>query len=128
MLVCTDGQYDDTIDGWSDSDGRKVRRRGASPCLDVVPPPSSLTELFSPRAPSAVQVCTKIAQNKTKCAVKEFQGFANMTGVARSRDMYWFVLVNCNQTKIDVEVRSYQLGSSPALCRFPSLCPSRSRV
>jgi hypothetical protein len=71
MLVCTDGQYDDTIDGWSDSDGRKV--------------------------------CTKIAQNKTKCAVKEFQGFANMTGVARSRDMYWFVLVNCNQTKIDVE-------------------------
>lgn len=48
-------------------------------------------------------VCNKIAQNKSKCAVHQFKGFANMTGVAKTRDMYWFVLVNCNQTKLNVE-------------------------
>ena len=49
-------------------------------------------------------MCKHIAQNSSRCPFYTFQGYANLTGVAPSRDMYWFVLVNCNKTGLNVEV------------------------
>lgn len=100
--MCNDDDYGDMIDGYSTSDGKDVRifllfyRSGI---------PVSHSSYHFPRDPCALQVCNKIAQNKSKCDVYQFKGFANMTGVIKTRDMYWFVLANCNQTNLNVEVR-----------------------